>query len=539
MHTVTNGAWMVPGYTEIRELGVGGSGRVMLASHDETGTMVAIKYLADNLTHESSFVGDFRAEAQILAELDSPYVTRLYEYLESEGHAAIVMELVDGVSMRSMIRELGPVEPEAALVVLKGSLRGLAAAHGRNVVHRDYKPANVLVDTHGRSKLADFGLAVRTGKQGILAGTPSYMAPEQWAGANATPQTDIYAATATFFEAMTGRPPFVVTGNRGLLRVEHEQAPIPVELAPPPVHGLLRRGLAKSPTERPRDAATFLRELEIVASDAYGPEWEAEGRRKLARRVLLLALLLPRPVPPQQPAAASTFAWTRLGRGSAALMALVILLAGIIVARAALGDPLFAPTVVHDVSATLPATVVTTDPTLPPPAPSPSPSPSVAAATVSPPTPTPTPTPTKTKTKKPPPPPPPPTTPPPPPPLPKFTFRTVSGMFVPQPCDTVDCRLEWQALGVPSGTGAATLIIKFYPISVTGAPAGKPTATWTIPFIVTTDTEKTWAYTAKRSATGDIACGDFSTVEIVGTVMAGKTTLDTRSTTVNCFPPLQ
>ena len=518
----------------------------MLASHDETGTMVAIKYLADDLTHESSFVGDFRAEAQILAELDSPYVTRLYEYLESDGHAAIVMELVDGLSMRTLIREQGAVEPEAALVVLKGSLRGLAAAHGRKVVHRDYKPANVLVDTHGRSKLADFGLAVRAGKQGILAGTPSYMAPEQWAGENASPQTDIYAATATFFEAMTGRPPFVVPGNRNLLRTAHQEAPVPVELAPPAVHGLLQRGLAKNPADRPRDASTFLRELETVANNAYGPEWEAEGRRKLALRVLLLALLLPRPVPPQPPVSASAFAWTRLGRRSAAFMAAVIVLVGVIIAQAALGNPpfgsAFGPTVVHDVSATLPVTVLSgAPPSLAPPVtpPAPAPSPSVAAAVI-----TPTPSPSKTKPKKAPPkttPPttPPPTTPPPPPPPPlltKFAFREVVGAFDPQPCDTADCRFEWKVLGVPGGAGTGVLHIKVYPLSVTGAPTGA-TAHWDISFTATSTAEIPWDYSATRSVTGATACGDYSSVQIVATVTAGKNTLATYTTQqVSCFP---
>lgn len=361
--------WMVPGYTEIRELGKGGAGRVVLASHDPTGTMVAIKYVTTDLTRDSSFMGDFRAEAEILAEFDSPYITRLYEYLESNGRAAIVMELVDGVSLRAMIREHGPLEPEAALAVLKGSLRGLTTAHRRKVVHRDYKPANILVDTQGHSKLADFGLALRTGRQGIVAGTPSYMAPEQWEGGDATPQTDIYAATATFFECLTGHPPFRVSGSPELLYHQHATKAVPVDLVPEEVRGLLRWGLAKQASQRPRDAAVFLRELETVAAGAYGPDWEAEGRRKLARRVLLLALLLPRPAPAAAGTTSSAFAWTRLGRQAMVLVAMVVVLAGIVAARAALPDE-------SPVSAVSPAAAVSLPPTLlgaTPPVPSPSP----------------------------------------------------------------------------------------------------------------------------------------------------------------------
>jgi len=285
--------WSVPGYTEAQELGRGASGRVVLATHQETGIPVAIKYLADNLQQDEIFLREFRAEARILAEVADDNVARLYEYVEDPAGAAIVMELVNGVALRRLLREQGPAEPEAALAVLKGSLLGLAASHRFGVVHRDYKPENVLVNGDGQSKLADFGIAVRVGRSGQLAGTPSYMAPEQWSGGPANPQTDIYAATATFFECLTGRPPFRAPGDLAALRQQHESAPIPVDDAPESVRGLLRRGLAKDPAHRPKDAAVFLRELEAVAGSAYGPEWEEDGKKKLARRALLLAALFP------------------------------------------------------------------------------------------------------------------------------------------------------------------------------------------------------------------------------------------------------
>ena len=179
--------WSVPGYTALKALGSGGFGDVVLARHDDSGTLVAIKYLRPNLLSDMRFTEMFRGEAAVLASMDDPHVVRLYEYVESPSGAAIVMELVDGVPLRQILARQGGTTPEAALVVLQGSLLGLAAAHERGVVHRDYKPDNVLVDEDGRSKLTDFGIAVRAGDQTAARGTLVYAPPEQFAGGLAQP----------------------------------------------------------------------------------------------------------------------------------------------------------------------------------------------------------------------------------------------------------------------------------------------------------------------------------------------------------------
>ncbi|WP_051723337.1 serine/threonine-protein kinase [Streptomyces albus] len=286
--------WTVPGYTHLRELGSGGGGRVVVAVHDATGHPVAVKYLNEELTADEAFRTAFRTEAHVLGGLRSPHVTGFYEYVEAPEGAAIVMELVEGVPLRALIREEGPTGPEAALLVLKGSLLGLADAHRAGVVHRDYKPANVLVTEEGRSKLVDFGIAGRSGdRRGGISGTPQYMAPEQWNGAPATPATDVYAATVTFFECLTGEKPFAGE-NLMELALRHTTDPVPDERVPQPVRDLVRHGMAKAPEERPRDATAFLRELEEVAGRAYGPAWEERGRGRLAALAALLPLLIPR-----------------------------------------------------------------------------------------------------------------------------------------------------------------------------------------------------------------------------------------------------
>lgn len=312
MHGQTD-AWRVPGYTEIRELGRGGAGRVVLARHDADDVLVAIKYLSDELMSDLHFVAGFRHEARLLASMDpSPHAAKFYEYVEVPRGAAIVMELINGVSLRTMLRSEGPTGPEAALSVLKGSLLGLAAAHDAGVVHRDYKPENVMIEADGTSKLVDFGIAARVGQGSVASGTPPYMAPEQWSGGPSSPASDVYAATVVFFECLTGSRPFRAQNLAALAR-QHQVTPPPVEEVPPSLRGLVERGMAKRAADRPQSALEFLRELEVVASDVYGPAWEERGRRRLAALAGLLVHFFP--LAEEEPEVGTSVAETRLGRG--------------------------------------------------------------------------------------------------------------------------------------------------------------------------------------------------------------------------------
>ncbi|MFC8720217.1 protein kinase [Kitasatospora sp. NPDC057198] len=332
--------WELPDYAHGRELGAGASGRVVLARHRATGTPVAVKYLHGDHPDRAAF----RVEAELLAALDSPHVTRLHEYVEGPHGAAIVMELVDGIPLRDLLRAEGGTGPEAALAVLKGSLLGLAAAHRAGVVHRDYKPGNVLVTVDGESKLVDFGIAVRDGAGGTVAGTPAYMAPEQWAGHPASPATDVYAATATFFECLTGAKPY--TGTTLMeLALQHAEAEIPDTLAPEALRPLIRAGLAKTPEQRPPGAEALVEELEAAAGAAYGADWEERGRKRLAALVALLPLLLPTPTAEGALPGATSYATTVLapprrpfrGRLTATAGA-IVLVVGALAAVASAGE---------------------------------------------------------------------------------------------------------------------------------------------------------------------------------------------------------
>ncbi|HEY6313577.1 MAG TPA: serine/threonine-protein kinase [Streptosporangiaceae bacterium] len=283
--------WKIPGYTGLRALGSGGFGDMVLARHDDSGILVAVKYLRRDLLADPGFAAMFRAEAEVLASLDDPNVVRLYEYIESPAGAVIVTELIDGVSVREILSDQGATTAEAALVVLQGSLLGLAATHARGVVHRDYKPENVLVNVEGVSKLTDFGIAARARDRPVPAGTLAYAPPEQFRGVPASPAGDVYATTATFYECLTGHPPFTGQTTEALL-AQHRSEPVPLEAVPEPLRPLVTAGMAKDPGDRP-DAAALVSELRTVAVDVYGQDWEDRGRSRLAEAVPLLAGLWP------------------------------------------------------------------------------------------------------------------------------------------------------------------------------------------------------------------------------------------------------
>ncbi|RMI38393.1 serine/threonine-protein kinase, partial [Actinomadura harenae] len=291
------GRWRVAGFEELRELGAGAQGRVVLARHEGDGTPVAIKYLdvapdaADDPGERERRLARLRDEAVMLGRVADPHVVRLFRFVTAPEGAALVMEAVDGVPLARVLAENGALAPEAALTVLKGSLRGLAAAHAAGIVHRDYKPGNVVVRADGLSKLVDFGIAVPVGEASAV-GTPAYMAPEQWRGGPATPATDVYAATCVFVEAVTGGRPFAAASRAELAHLHLTAAP-PLDRLPEGLRPLVGRGLAKDAPDRPPSAAEFASELEAAASAAYGAEWETRGVRALAGLAMALAASFP------------------------------------------------------------------------------------------------------------------------------------------------------------------------------------------------------------------------------------------------------
>ncbi|NUR02187.1 MAG: serine/threonine protein kinase [Streptomyces sp.] len=276
-------SWLVPDCTEVRQLGAGATGRVILARRGEADDLVVIKYLSRDLVGgaDAATTKRIRSELSSLVGMRDPNVVRVDEVISSPagGDIAVAMEAVDGATLRTLLSARS-LAPEAGLALLRGSLLGLAAVHERGVVHRDHKPDNVLVDPAGQCRLINAGIPAPADDADPHEGTTAYRAPELWRGALASPASDVYAAAVTFFECLTGHQPF--HDAAGELRGLHESVGVPLDDLPEPVRPLVERAMAKDPEDRYSDARSFAAALDAVAGKAYGPQWLERGTRSLA-----------------------------------------------------------------------------------------------------------------------------------------------------------------------------------------------------------------------------------------------------------------
>jgi serine/threonine protein kinase len=254
-------------------LGRGGMGTVWLATDQVLERQVALKEVtfSVHLTDEERGILRERTmrEARAAARLDHPHVTTVYDVVEEDGKPWLVMEHVSARSLQEILEGTGPLPPAAVARIGLDVLDALAAAHEAGIVHRDVKPANVLVAPDGHACLTDFGIATTTGDsslttQGALIGSPSYMAPERANGEEPRPPVDLWSLGATLYAAVEGRPPF----NRGeamatLMSVVSEH-PAPM-LRAGPLEPALQGLLTKDPARR-STASSARPQLEAVAA---------------------------------------------------------------------------------------------------------------------------------------------------------------------------------------------------------------------------------------------------------------------------------
>jgi serine/threonine protein kinase len=262
-------------------IATGGMGEVWRATDTVLGRSVAVKLLKTEYADNASFRSRFETEARHAASLHHPGVAAVYDFGEApanDGSAVnrpfLVMELVDGQPLSALLRPGQRLDPDATRDLLAQAADALGAAHAAGIVHRDVKPANLLVTPDRRVKITDFGIAraaeaVALTETGQVMGTPQYLSPEQAEGKTATPASDVYSLGVVAFECLAGRRPFVAE-TAVATALAHLRAPVPdlPDDVPADLAAVVRRSLSKSPAERFPDAGAFAAALRDPATAA-------------------------------------------------------------------------------------------------------------------------------------------------------------------------------------------------------------------------------------------------------------------------------
>ena len=301
-------------YRLAEKLGSGGMSTVYLAQDEVLDRPVAIKLLHREISQEADQLERFRREARTAARLSHPNLVGVIDAGEDEGRPYIVFEYVDGETLKRTIQREGGLSVDEALAYAIEIGRGLIAAHGRKLIHRDVKPQNVLIDRDGRARVTDFGIARSLEAEGLTAtgrvlGTTDYVAPEQAMGEDVDERSDVYSLGVVLYEMLTGDVPYHAETQVGVA-MKHVNEPMPDVLARRPdasaaVAAVIDRATAKDPRDRYGSVGEMVRDLEatleIEAARGGGTSGEAttvldsvpRSRRRLGgRRVSVTGVLM-------------------------------------------------------------------------------------------------------------------------------------------------------------------------------------------------------------------------------------------------------
>jgi serine/threonine-protein kinase len=252
----------------------GGMGQVWRAVDETLQRPVAVKVLRPDAKGDESFIERFRIEAVNSAGLQHPNIVTVHDFGEGEHSAYLVMELIQGESLSSVISQRGALPPGEVTEILYQAALALQTAHDAGVVHRDVKPANIMVDADGYARLTDFGISKAMAgsaltQTGEMLGTAHYLSPEQVQGRPAGPASDIYALAVVGFEMLTGSRPFAGESmiTTALAHVGQPAPELP-DTVPEPLRTTVLSGLAKLPEQRPANAAAFAEALRLPPGTA-------------------------------------------------------------------------------------------------------------------------------------------------------------------------------------------------------------------------------------------------------------------------------
>ena len=328
---------LIDRYRLEQRLAVGGMGTVYEATDERLNRRVAVKLLKEELVDDPRFVERFRREARAVAALSHPNIASVFDYGADDGRDFIVMELIEGRDLAELLRS-GPLPPDRAAGIAAQSCDALAHAHASGIVHRDVKPANIIVSVNDRVKVTDFGIARAIGETtltaaGSVLGTANYLAPEQASGESVGPAADQYAMGVVLFEMLTGQVPFSGTSPIGIaMRHVSDVIPAPssiVREVPATLDEITARATAKDPSERYSEISGMASALRA----GFPTGSRAEGAGAAAPGVAATAPLAdPSGTRVMRPAGG----WSprRAGRGAlAALVILALLVLGLVAGR--------------------------------------------------------------------------------------------------------------------------------------------------------------------------------------------------------------
>ena len=266
-------------YELLAEVGRGGMGVVYKARDRQTGDLIAVKVIHPSVASDSVLVDRFRNELVLARRITHKNVCRVFDLNEFGGTTVISMELVDGRSLRGVLRDVESLSTRQGLKIVRQIAAGLAEAHARGVVHRDLKPENILIGPDGAVKIMDFGIArlidSRVTATGHIIGTPAYMSPEQAEGRPADARSDIYSLGLVMYEMFCGRPAFVGETPIALVAKHVGETPLPPRAIeadlPVRIDAAIRTCLEKNPARRFQSVA----ELEAALSSGSGAGGDA------------------------------------------------------------------------------------------------------------------------------------------------------------------------------------------------------------------------------------------------------------------------
>jgi serine/threonine protein kinase, bacterial len=275
-------------------IATGGMSTVYRGTDNRLDRPVALKVMDARYAGDQQFLARFQLEARAVARLKDPGLVAVYDQGLDGQHPFLVMELVEGGTLRELLRERGPMPPHAAAAVLRQVLGGLAVAHRAGLVHRDVKPENVLISDEGEVKLTDFGLVRAVAQAGItstsvILGTAAYLSPEQVSSGDAGPRSDVYAVGILAYELLTGVTPF--SGDNALAvayqRMDNDVvAPSSViDGVPPQFDELVLRATARDPADRYADALEMKAQLDAIATELGLPPFRVPAPRNSAQHM--------------------------------------------------------------------------------------------------------------------------------------------------------------------------------------------------------------------------------------------------------------